>query len=402
MGNIKGDTSSGGHYFNRCTDSTNKTFETYSIWSKASDCECNDGKTLEEKMTGIKGLTSNTKLRTPGYMLDASAIGAYIRSMITGKNKIKFNGTNVSQVKINGSMVWKAGSNVTYIVDSGVSYVEYVEHGKSCLSPTSFTPYKSGYQFMGWREDTTANSTLLSSKVMENSDIILYAVFGKAVSVIYSGNGNTGGNTTTDTKYIYYNNGNSSANPTFTIKANGFTKNGYNFAWWSDANSKQYNPNDSVTLADSMTLYVQWTMAAYTVDINNTDWSFSLVQGSAEENGGNKSTSGLHLWVQNGGSIAYAIERASGNINLNGNTHVRIKYMTSFGTSGSHRGAIYAQYNGATIAQMTDLQASTDTYVYLDLSKANGGTVGLLFDISDADTYGQNDMWIKEIYVYTP
>lgn len=57
MANQKGDTVSTGHYFNRCVDTDKDTgekkFETYSFWSMASDCEFDDGTTVQEKVNDI-------------------------------------------------------------------------------------------------------------------------------------------------------------------------------------------------------------------------------------------------------------------------------------------------------------------------------------------------------------
>ena len=72
--NLKGSTVSTGHYWNVCTDADKKTFETYSFWHKASDCEFNDGTTAEEKIGAIKGITTDTSKTETGYALDASAL----------------------------------------------------------------------------------------------------------------------------------------------------------------------------------------------------------------------------------------------------------------------------------------------------------------------------------------
>ena len=105
---------------------------------------------------------------------------------------------------------------VTYYVDTSVIYSEDVEEGNTCLSPTTFTPSKSGYTFTGWREDNTANSSVLSSKVMDDEDISLYAVFQKNIVLTTY---NNSPNATTQTKQQYYNNGNV-VNPSFTLTQN--------------------------------------------------------------------------------------------------------------------------------------------------------------------------------------
>lgn len=58
MASQKGDiVSSDRHYFNRCVDidekTGKKTFETYSLWNRASDCELDDGTNVQDRLTEI-------------------------------------------------------------------------------------------------------------------------------------------------------------------------------------------------------------------------------------------------------------------------------------------------------------------------------------------------------------
>ena len=85
-------------------------------------------------------------------------------------------GEKVKKWYNNGVVVFSAGAEVTYIVD-GVSHVEEVEDGQSCLSPTSFaTPTKSNYTFLGWNTDQKA-TTALTECTMNGEPITLYAIW---------------------------------------------------------------------------------------------------------------------------------------------------------------------------------------------------------------------------------
>lgn len=161
-----------------------------------------------------------------------------------------------------GVEVYTDGKMVTYMVDSGVSYQEKVKKGQSCLSPTTFTPEKSGWTFAGWREDSTASGSVLSSKVMERSPITLYAVFKQTITLSYNGNGATSGSTASQTGTRYYNNGNIN-NPSFTLRSNGFGRTYYNFQKWAlnSASGTQYSVGDSITLSGNSTMYAIWTAA---------------------------------------------------------------------------------------------------------------------------------------------
>ena len=96
------------------------------------------------------------------------------------KSKIYIGNTKVSKVYLGNTKIYSSGSTCTYICD-GNTYQEEVDGGESCLSPKTFTPVKSGYNFVGWREDTIADGSVLSGKLMEGDPITLYAVFRKTL-----------------------------------------------------------------------------------------------------------------------------------------------------------------------------------------------------------------------------
>lgn len=83
MANQKGDTVSKGHYFNVCTDETNKTFETIYFHTDGEDVEFNDGDDAETKVGAIKGITSDLNTTTEGYAADMTTV-AKINSSLGG------------------------------------------------------------------------------------------------------------------------------------------------------------------------------------------------------------------------------------------------------------------------------------------------------------------------------
>lgn len=149
--------------------------------------------------------------------------------------------------------VWGASSAVTYIVDSGVSYSEDVTRGNSVLSPTTFTPSKTGYAFVGWRENNTASSSVLTSKTMGDSPITLYAVFKRDLTLTYYNNTTT---KATKTGTQYYNNGNTS-NPSWTMSQadkSGWTKRGWSTSTTGNA-SISYNDGANISISSNTTIY---------------------------------------------------------------------------------------------------------------------------------------------------
>lgn len=171
----------------------------------------------------------------------------------TTLKKMQFNGQKVKKWDHNGVRIFSAGNIVTYQVDSGTSYKEEVDNEASCLSPKTFTPTKSGWTFVGWRTDTAASSSVLSSKVMGEDPITLYAVFRQAVTVTYY-NGSTTKQTTTG--YRYYNNGNV-VNPSFKLTQ--ATINGWTARGWSASTAGNgyvtYSNGATFSRDSSITLY---------------------------------------------------------------------------------------------------------------------------------------------------
>ena len=153
------------------------------------------------------------------------------------------------------TLIYSAGNPVTYVVDTDTTYTEDVDFDASCLSPKTFTPSKDGYTFVGWREDTTASGDVLTSKVMGDEPVTLYAVFSKDVTLTTI----VKGATSTNTKQGYYNNGNT-ANPTFTVSNPSIS--GATFKGWSTSASSttvSYSSISDLSLSADTTLYAVYT-----------------------------------------------------------------------------------------------------------------------------------------------
>lgn len=186
--------------------------------------------------------------------------------IMCGGSKIKLLPSGqVKKIYCENSVVYSSGSTVTYHITDSLSYTEEVDEGESVLSPKSFSPdglVGASWDFIGWREDKTAGAAVLTNRVMGETPVDLYAVYRLAITLSYNGNGNTGGATEAETKYRYYNNGNY-ADPSFTLKANGFTRTGYVFGVWAagSASGAQYKAGASVTLTAGAAYYAVWVQA---------------------------------------------------------------------------------------------------------------------------------------------
>ena len=125
---------------------------------------------------------------------------------IFGTSKLKLFGGDekIKKAYLGTEKIYSAGNIVTYRVDSGVTYQEEVDSDASCLNPTTFTPSKSGWEFVGWKTHDAANADVLSSKIMGDEPVALYAVFKQSVACNFISHNKT------ETKYgtRYYNCGN--------------------------------------------------------------------------------------------------------------------------------------------------------------------------------------------------
>lgn len=170
-----------------------------------------------------------------------------------------------------------SGNNVTYICDDKV-YSERVEYGKSCLSPTTFTPSKPGWNFIGWREDTVASGQVLTNKIMNGQPITLYAVFGHTIYVSYNGNGDDVGNTTSEKITQYYNSKGNYSNADITLAPGSiFTKTGYTFSKWAmnNVNGAKYNAGQKVLITTDTVFYAIWDVNVASYLIQNSVSSYN-------------------------------------------------------------------------------------------------------------------------------
>ncbi len=148
---------------------------------------------------------------------------------------------------------------VVYHVDVDKQQEEQVQIGSTCLNPSTFTPSKDGYKFVGWRKDTEAKNEVENELVMQEEGIELYAVFSKVISVTYDTNGGEQFDKRQEGD-MYYNNGTVSK-PEFTLIAEKPTRNEYTFFGWSTNNSSrdpEYKDEAKFLSDADVTLYAVW------------------------------------------------------------------------------------------------------------------------------------------------
>ncbi len=162
---------------------------------------------------------------------------------------------NIDTGYFNNNEIFSSGKLVTYIVDSGKQYQELIKKGASCLSPKTFTPSKSGWTFAGWREDKTANGSVLTNKVMGDSPVTLYAVFAKNIRVNFT-SGYDGSDNNQQVYPAYHNAAGNDKWPTITFPApvnvNGWTTRGWSQYWDGKADAAvKYQQGSTLTINDN-------------------------------------------------------------------------------------------------------------------------------------------------------
>ena len=78
-----------GRKFRKLIDAANKKWQRISFWTKAGDVEFNDGKTAEEKLGTINGITSDLSCEEPTIAASAAALNQVNRNFSDACNTIK-------------------------------------------------------------------------------------------------------------------------------------------------------------------------------------------------------------------------------------------------------------------------------------------------------------------------
>lgn len=273
--------------------------------------------------------------------------------------KLMCNDHKIAKLYCENNVIYSSGNTVTYHVDAGITYQEEVDKGASCLSPKTFTPAKAGWQFVGWRADTTATSNAYRDPyiplIMGDDPISLYAVFAQDVTVTYYNNSTAAAKTSTSR---YYNNGNI-VNPSFTLTQT--ARSGWTARGWSTGtagNSEITYANGAAFTRDSnITLYGMYQQTI-TVTYYNAGTSASVTSGTRYYNSGSGNVVNptftltqtvLPGWTARGWSTSTA---GNGGISYNnGAAFTRDSNITLYGLY--YQTITLTYYNGSTSAAST-------------------------------------------------
>lgn len=198
----------------------------------------------DSNMGGFKYIVNITT--TPGAVsgLDPNKITC---SRLFGFSDAAKN-TGRSVVRINGTTVWQGGKMVNHAMDCG--NVKYTD---------GYADDAFNITYSEWTE-TDTERTRTVTKVCKYCGYTETATETEnKFALNYDANGGTG----TMTPDTCFDGGK------LTVKANGFTRDGYDFTGWNtaaDGKGTAYKPGDELELSDSLTLYAQWNkIVTYTV-----------------------------------------------------------------------------------------------------------------------------------------
>ena len=388
-----------------------------------------------------------------------------ITAVSSGTAKITAEAADGSGKKATCTVTVIQQGTVSYHIDTGNTQTQVYNYGEDALSP-SFTPEKSGYTFVGWKEDMTADASVLTAKEVNADTINLYAVFKKDITVTkyngsatatqetkqqyynngtianpsftltqntisgwsalgwatsneatagiavnnggsvtlesnatyygrysrtitlsYNGNGATGGSTTAQTGTRHFNSAGNYSNPSFTLKANGFSRTNYAFQNWAmgSASGTKYNAGASVTLSDNTTFYATWKAT-----------SVRAFTFSSDSNHVNSSVTRNARYIQFG-TCGYV---GSG-VSIQNDTYGQsIRLVTS--RAGKLRFVLNAQnYTGANLTSNCAIEIANDFVYAAKIQPNQSVSIDMTFDVAagiiiNIANNGQNgDMWIK-------
>ena len=222
------------------------------------------------------------------YITPDTPYGTY-----TNDSEVYYNATiNTTPVTFDGNGLY-FNNEEQQTTTNEVEYIAVPEEGKEYnINQIVSGEYKEPsqdlpYNFLGWSTDSTATVPTYETEekiaeflpISPNTPITLYAVWQKATTITYDGNGADSG--TMDTQTII-------AGESDSLYENAFVKDGYHFTGWNTvAEPTEQEPGE--TYADQadytapatsqyLTLYVQWEEDALYMQ-NVSEWGNSLEIG---------------------------------------------------------------------------------------------------------------------------
>lgn len=160
----------------------------------------------------------------------------------------------------------------------------------------------SGWTARGWSTTNAGNAAITygnGASFTRDSNITIYGLYQKTLTLTYAGNGHTGGSTTAQTGTMYWAPA-GNVYPSFTLNANGFTKTNYTFAYWTEGSTSGTvrKVGTTVSISEDRTFYAYWVQTTKSYSYTGGVQSFTApIAGTYKleaygAQGGNAYTSG--------------------------------------------------------------------------------------------------------------
>lgn len=307
------------------------------------------------------------------------------------------NTQKITHIYLGENTIFFEGVTVTYQIDMGEAEATHLDDGVDAVlnAPAAV---KDGYEFVGWRKDTEANSKVLDSCVIEQEgDFTLYAVFKKDIEIGMYPNGGTlieGKSESTLETSCYYNNGNSLSEEVL-IPECPYEWEDKSFCGWS-CGGLLYKPGQKGSFTDDNFMVPEWVDTVYDFPYTGNYVAFTIPADGIYEfevwgasgadavqstdvvgkgglgghaKGYKKMTKGEKIYIYNGGSptrSSYGGENGGGH----GGSY------TNYGTGASGGGATSIMYRSGVIATYSSSSSSYKTRETDILIIAGGGGGG--------------------------
>lgn len=172
------------------------------------------------------------------------------------------NTQQITRIYMGENKVYSTGVNVKYQIDTDYALTQVVQDGEDAILEAP-TAVKSGYEFVGWRQDASADSKVLEKMIVAcDEGFTLYAVFRRRVEVSFFASGGMGEMENCEAVSLY-NNGVESGETT-DIPWCEFTKNGFAFIGWTmEGSSELILPETAMKFAEDTVLYANWVQEEY-------------------------------------------------------------------------------------------------------------------------------------------
>jgi len=154
---------------------------------------------------------------------------------------------------------WTRIYNVKYSFNGGSVATPIADQQKiagDSITVTSVVPTRDGYNFLNWVDQSGETTTATSTYSIRDGHYLLYAQWSPiSYTVTYDANG--GSPTPTEAQHVI--------GDIFTL-APAPTRNGYNFAYWSDGGATHYSAGGTYQVGISnIALQAQWTPQVYQI-----------------------------------------------------------------------------------------------------------------------------------------